>query len=299
MSVATLLLALSMLPAAEGDDLKALAGNWKVVAIFEEGAALSEKEIASELFAEGKISIDGPVISFLPPGAFEKKSVAFVVDKTTEPKQISLVGATKVGTKGIFMHSGDSLMVCVAGLGEKEAPKEFGTPKNSGRILMTFKRIKDDEKDVPVPHRPAPTAVEEKIPAADPLVAPYQVKAPVFSPIPPPVAPVDDGGKFKKMLVGTWGHQTDETVTYITLNADGSFSMSTTWKRSIKSVFKDDIRTSGEWKLDDGVIVAKVSTSTTKELRGQVYSYRVVRIGESDLVAVDQTGKSRREWKVR
>ncbi len=298
MSVAMLLLALSGTPGAGGDELKALSGNWKVVAIFEEGQSLSEREITGELFAEGKISIDGPVISFLPPGAFERKSVAFIVDKTTEPKQISLVGASKVGSKGIFMLAGDSLMVCVAGMGEKEAPTEFATPKNSGRILMTFKRLTGDEKADPAPHRPAPAAVEDKLPPLDPLLQPDGPKAPALPATPPPVAPVDEG-KFKKMLVGTWGHQTEDNVAYITLNADGSFSMSTAWKRSIKRVFNDDIRTSGDWTLQAGVIVAKVATSTTKELKGQVYSYRVLRIGETDLVAVDQTGKSRREWKVR
>ena len=304
MSVATLLLALTtMMPGAEGDDAKALSGTWKVVAIFEDGHALSEKEIASDLIADGTISIDGPVLSFLPPGAFEKKSIAFVIDKTTEPKQISLVGASKVGAKGIMMVSGDSLMVCIAGRGEKEAPKEFGTPKDSGRILMTFKKTVADPNDTPVPHRPAPPAVEEKkpvpaTPKIDPPVAPYEVKAPVFSPVAPPVSP-NNTDKLKKMLLGTWGHQTDDTVSYTTFNADGSFSMSTTWKRSIKSVFKDDVRISGEWKVEDGVIIAKVITSTDRDTRGQVYSFRVTRIGESDLVAVDQAGKSRREWKVR
>lgn len=306
MSVATLLLALSMMPGAEGDELKSLSGAWKVVAIFEDGHALSEKEIASDLIADGKIYIDGPVLSFLPPGSFEKKSIAFVVDKATEPRQVSLVGATKIGAKGIMMLSGDSLMVCVAGRGEKEAPKEFGTPKDSGRILMTFKKLPPEAKEEPVPHRPAPPAVEEKkpnpfedkTPKNDPLIAPHEVKAPVFSPIAPPVSP-KEGDKLKKMLIGTWGHQTDDTVSYTTFNADGSFSMSTTWKRSIKSVFKDDQRVSGEWKVEDGVIIAKVITATNREVRGQVYSFRVVRIGESDLIAVDQGGKSRREWKVR
>ena len=298
MSAAMLLLALAAAPGAGGDELKALAGTWKVVAIFEEGQSLTEREITGELFAEGKVTIDGPVISFLPPGAFEKKSVAFVVDKTAEPKQISLVGASKVGGKGIFMQTGDSLMVCIAGMGEKEAPKEFSTPKNSGRILMTFKRLTGDEKEEPTAHRPAPAAVEDKLPPLDPLFQPNGPKAPAPPLVPPPAAPVDVA-KFKKMLIGTWGHQVDDSVTYITLNADGSFSMSTAWKRSIKRVFNDDVRTSGDWTLQDGVIVAKVATSTTKELKGQVYSYRVLRIGETDLVAVDQTGKSRREWKVR
>lgn len=298
MNAGMICLALALMPMAEPDETKNMAGVWKVVAIFEEGVGLSEKEIASELFAEGKITIDGPVISFLPPGSFERKSVAFVLNTTVEPKQISLVGATKVGAKGIYMQTGDSLMVCIAGLGEKEAPKEFSTPKNSGRILMTFKRTKDEV----VPFRPAPVAVESKK-ETDPLITviPFKVndvKVPMAPLEPPPVAPKEQDN-LRKMLIGTWGHQTDDTVTYVTFNPDGSFSMSTKWKRSIKTVFSDDIHTSGEWKVEDGVLIAKVAVSTNKDLRGQVHSYRIVRIDDKDLIAIDGQGKSRREWKVR
>src|SRR4051794_30139586 len=50
-------------------DVPTLQGKWKVVAVFEDGQSISEKEIATRLFADGTITIDGPVISFLAVGA--------------------------------------------------------------------------------------------------------------------------------------------------------------------------------------------------------------------------------------
>src|SRR4051812_8182872 len=50
-----------------------LQGKWKVAAVFEDGNSLSERDIATQLFANGMITIDGPVISFLAPGSFESR----------------------------------------------------------------------------------------------------------------------------------------------------------------------------------------------------------------------------------
>jgi hypothetical protein len=49
--------------------------------------------------------------------------------------------------------------------------------------------------------------------------------------------------------------------------------------------------------LQDGVVIVKIDTSTDKERRGQVHSFRVRSINASELVAVDANGQVRQEWK--
>src|SRR3954452_22553785 len=82
------------------DDIKPLQGKWKVAAVFEDGQSLSEKDIATQMFADGTVTIDGPLITFLAVGAFEPKKVAFTVDAKAKPRSIVLVGAKKTGGKG-------------------------------------------------------------------------------------------------------------------------------------------------------------------------------------------------------
>jgi uncharacterized protein (TIGR03067 family) len=272
-SLTALFLALSL--GAGGDDLKPLQGRWKVVAVFDDGQSLSEQEIAKQLFADGTITIDGPVISFLAIGAFEPKKLAFSVDAKTEPKAIDLVGTAKVGSKGIYLAAGDSLMVCLPALNDSARPRDFGAGKGTGQTLLVFKRY---------------TGKDSKVIAASSDVT----KAPIQLPKAPTAA-----DEMRKGLIGTWGHQNDDAVNYYTLNADGTFSAVLEWKNGLKRTFNDDVRSSGTWKLENGVIVATVTASTESNLRGQVFSWRITNLGPRDLIAVDGQGRLRHEWRVR
>ena len=62
-------------------------------------------------------------------------------------------------------------------------------------------------------------------------------------------------------------------------------------------MFHQDVRSSGTWKVQDGVVIVNTTTSTDKERRGQVGSFRVRSITPSELVAVDYNGQVRQEWK--
>jgi uncharacterized protein (TIGR03067 family) len=272
-SFAAMFLAVSL--AGGTDELKPLQGKWKVAAVFEDGQSLPERDIATHLFADGTITIDGPVISFLAMGAFEPKKIAYTVDSRAEPKTIDLVGTSKVGSKGIYVASGDSLMVCLPGVAETSRPRDFGAAKGSGRTLIVFKR--DSGKEVAV------------VNASDTAV----------KPIPKLPAPPKVEDDMRKALIGTWGHQTEDAVTYYTLNADGTFGSVVEWKKAIKRTFNDDVRSSGTWRLENGVIVATVSTSTDAHLRNQVFSWRITNLGTADLIAVDGQGRLRHEWRVR
>jgi uncharacterized protein (TIGR03067 family) len=256
------------------EDLKLLQGRWKVAAVFEDGQSMSDKEIATQLFPDGTILIDGPVISFLPAGSFEPKKLAFTIDARTEPKSIDLVGAARAGSKGIYLVAGDSLMVCLPGAVDKDRPRDFGAGKGTGHVLLVFKRA-----TVSAPAaspRPESAKSEARLPAA-------------------PKGNAD----LRHSLIGTWGHQSDDAVYYYTLNADGTFSAITQWKKTLKRTFSDDVRTSGTWKLDNGVIIATVTASTEPTLRNQVFSWRVTSLGPTNLIAVDGQGRPRYEWRVR
>ena len=62
-------------------------------------------------------------------------------------------------------------------------------------------------------------------------------------------------------------------------------------------MFHQDVRSSGTWKVQDGVVLVKIDTSTDKERRGQLFSFRIRSISSTELVAVDGTGQVRQEWK--
>jgi uncharacterized protein (TIGR03067 family) len=273
LSLTAMLLAISL--GGGADDLRPLQGKWKVVAVFEDGQSLQEKDIASHLFADGTISIDGPVISFLALGAFEPKKLAFTVDAKAEPKAIDLVGASKVGSRGIYLAAGDSLMVCLPAVNENARPLDFGAGKGTGRTLLVFKRFSAKEPQV----INATLEPARKVPQL-------------------PQAPTA-GDEMRKALIGTWGHQNDDAVNYYTLNSDGTFSAVIEWKNVLKRTFNDDVRSSGTWRLNNGVIVATVTASTDANLRNQVYSWRITNLGSNDLIAVDGQGRLRHEWRVR
>lgn len=274
-----------MLPQTQTDDNKLLQGKWKVVTVLENGKSLTVQEIATQLVVDGYFNVDGLVISFLPPGQFQPKQIPFVIDSKVDPKTIDLMGATKIGSMGIYLLSGDSLMLLFPGVGEKTRPADFSNNVGSHRVLIVLQRV---------------TATSAAKPATPPVVT-----TPVVNPGPTtvvvtqlPVVPSVQSDMRAK-LIGTWGHQTDEAIYYYTLNADGTFSTTTDWKKGIQNVFKSDQRTSGVWSLNNGVIVATITAATDSQMLNQVFSWRVTNLSDRNLIAVDNQGRVRYEWRVR
>lgn len=161
------------------------------------------------------------------------------------------------------MFSNDTLMLCLASR-DRGRPDTFASLPGSGNLLVTLKRVGNNDS---------------------------------AGPAKPPATPSYDDEQLRRMLTGTWGHQDANTIHYITLNPDGSMSASMIWKDNFKKIFQQDVRSSGNWQVKDGVAIVKIDVSTDKERRGQTYSFRVRSIDSTELVAVDANGQVRQEWK--
>ncbi len=250
------------------DDQKAIQGTWKIVALIEDGKSLSEKDILAGYSADGLLVVDGNTASLLPPGSSERRKLVFIIDAKASPKTIDLAGAKKVNSKGIYTLSGDGLVLCLGTAGEPGRPTGFTASEGSRHVMLALQRVKGDAPKLPV-----------------------VVKAP------PPAASGDE--KIRKTLVGTWGHSTDSTKNYVTFNSDGSMSATVEYTRGIRRLVDASVRSSGTWRVSAGVVVITITSSTDSDRRGQVYSYRITHLDDSGLIAVDQMGATRREWRVR
>lgn len=242
-------------------------GVWEVTALIDDGDVVSAKLIKETLSRNGCVTIrDQSIVIERPTGA--QRTLLFIADPVASPPTIDLAGADKVGSKGIFLHSGDTLMLCLGGPGIDLRPTEFSSKAGSHTILMTLKRA----------------AVANDVAVAK------------VTPIPTPVI-ADDATR--RALIGTWGHQNSDAVELGTFTADGLFNMSKTWKNGMKKLFDGDLRASGTWHVTDGVLSVKITATTDKDMQGQVYTYRINSISDKDLILIDQRGQVRREWKTR
>jgi uncharacterized protein (TIGR03067 family) len=255
----SLMLTAAMITAGQPANPQSLHGTWKITALIEDGKSLTDKEIATEFVADGQFVIDGNVITMLPPGTFNRRSLIFTLGDANGVKTIDLAGTAKGDSKGIYSQSGDTLMMCLG----KTRPTEFSADASTGNVMIAYKRIGD-----------APA-----------------------KPIAPPPAPKLDDVSTK--LIGTWGHQDDKAIYYYTFNADGSFSGTQDWKKGLKKMFDMDVRSSGTWKMEGDTIVIRITQSNDDYRKGQVTSYKITTIAQNELITVNQYGAARREWRVR
>ncbi len=280
-----LLLALCLLPVfslitqAAAGDLEQLQGTWQITALLDDGVLVPEEVVRTRYISDLRLTFSAQSVSFLVPNTLQPRTIVFVLDEKANPKTIDLGGAEKVGGKGIYLLQGDTLMVCLAEAGVEKRPAEFSAPKSSPQLLMTFKRV--------LANLPATTP-------ATPQAQPQPQPQPVV--LPAPVAPPTDD-IIRKLLIGTWGHQDEDWVVLFTLNADGTFSSNRSYKDKFGKMFHESVRSSGKWNLENGVVVCTITASTDKHQMNQIFSYRITSISATELTAVDQFGKWRKEWK--
>lgn len=252
-----------------------LDGAWEISALIEDGEVVPGKSIREIVARDAKLTVSGQTITLIRPRSGETKTLLFINDPKTSPASIDFAGSDKIGSKGIYLVAGDTAMLCVSTPGVNDRPTDFSSKEGTHHILMTLKRI------------PAVTA----IPAATSFVGVPE------TPVAPRPVLKDDA--IRNILLGTWGDQDAEKIQYGTFNADGTFSMSMTWKKGFRKIFDEATRSSGSWSLRDGVIIVKITTSTDREIQGQVYSYRINTINDREMVLIDNQGRVRREWKTR
>lgn len=250
-----------------GSDADQLQGTWQITALLDEGIMVPEEVVRTRFVQDLRLTFSGQSISFLVPGTLQTRTILFLNDEKANPKTLDLGGADKVGSRGIYMLSGDTLMVCIGEAGVNQRPADFSANKNSPQMLMTLKRLAKTAAPQPQP-QPAPA---------------------------PPTPPTDE--TIRKFLTGTWGHQDEDWVVLFTLNADGTFSSTRTYKDKFGKIFHENVRSSGTWNLENGVVVCKITASTDKNMMNQIFSYRIQSISATELLAIDQAGKWRREWK--
>ena len=243
-----------------------LDGVWEITALIDDGELVPDTTIKGTMVKDARLNFTGQSITFLRPLTGETKTVLYVTDTAASPDAIDLGGTEKVGGKGIYHLAGNSLMICLSGPGILERPTDFGSKPGTHAALLTLKRVTG-------------TA-----PAAVPLLA-----APIKGKVPDP--------DVRKQLVGTWGHQNDKEIVYVTYNSDGTFGRIASWKSAFKKAFAEDERTSGTWKLEDGSIVMSVTAATDRRDQGQVFTYRINSISATELILIDQAGHVHREWR--
>jgi uncharacterized protein (TIGR03067 family) len=247
-----------------------LDGTWEITALIDDGEVFSSARIKERMARDARLVIAGQTISLIKPATGEKKELLFVNDPKANPATLDLAGTDKSGGKGIYLLSGDTLLVCLSGPGIAVRPTAFASTEGSNTLLMTLKRMAAN----------APSTAPASLPPA-------------------PIKSHTTDEETRKLLLGTWGHQDKNKVEYYTFNADETFSAMTNFKRGISTLFEEDIRTSGTWKLREGVLIIQINNSTDRDKRGQVYSLRINTISTTEVIYIDQAGSVRREWKVR
>jgi len=297
-------------PPAAGAEI--LDGTWKITALIEDGTQVPDDQIRWRYAYDGIFTIKGQTVTFRYPGTGIQRTVLFVRDTNANPKSIDLLGAEKTGGKGIYTATGDSLVLCIGEPGVNTRPTEFSAKKGSPYVLMMLRKVANPE----VPKAPVTTVSNSNppLPAPMPLVpAPGTQPAPVVTPAPPvPVVPgpvlvpvavpqpvlVNADDQIRNILYGTWGHQDEDYNYTYTFNRDGTLSSLRTYKKQFGKIFHEDVRSSGTWKVQDGVILTTITTSTNRDLVNQISSYRIRTISPNELISVDQFGRLRREWRI-
>jgi uncharacterized protein (TIGR03067 family) len=250
---------------------ESLDGTWDLVSLIEEGKPISAEIVKQTMVLNGRIVISGPLLAFDKPDG-KVKTLAFVLDPTASPKRIDVAGALNLGSKGIYLRDGDTLLICFPMSDSDSRPTEFASLPGKNTVMMTFTRAK---AAAPAPIKPAPV-------------------------LQPPVAAKTTDDDYRSALIGTWGHQSDEKIVKGTLNPDNSFSIVVTYKKGLKKVFDAEERSSGTWRVKDGIVIMTTTAAHERSHVGQVASYRISSINSGEVIYIDnQTGSRRIEWKLR
>ncbi len=129
---------------ASEKDKEKMEGTWQVTAM-EMGGIEAPKDMVEKgkplmIFSGDKVTMDMPA----GPKERKKDEGTFTIDASKEPKTITMTPTKESKDqkvmKGIYKFDGDTLIIC--GTEEKDAPKEFKSPKDSKVMMLTLKKEK-------------------------------------------------------------------------------------------------------------------------------------------------------------
>ncbi len=253
-------------------DRDLLGGNWEIQAINDDGESLSADLIRAKIAEDGRVRIGVRGVSVTSPRDDQKRLWAYRIDPAQSPKQIDLTTQFDTVLKGIYTFEGDRLLVCVAKQEDDPRPTAFEASGGSDRILYRLKMVKD---------APAPAAAQ----------APVKVQTPQ----PPPQPSAEELARrrelqIRELLVGSWS-LTDKKGQLVTVfRPDGSFTATRTLAR--KKLFEPDSNTSnGSWSYGRGILSARVTGTTDRNILGYSFAGRLQSIGDDAMVTADNTGK--------
>jgi uncharacterized protein (TIGR03067 family) len=138
-SLTGLLLVGGPVPAEDKTDSDKLDGKWEAVSQTVDGKDADADELKNRY-----VVFKGDKLTFLYKDK-ERGTASIKLDPGKSPRQIDVTyedGAAKGAVlKGIYKLEGDTLTLCLGGLG-KDRPAEFASKPGSGTILGTSKRVK-------------------------------------------------------------------------------------------------------------------------------------------------------------
>lgn len=121
------------------DDLKLLQGEWRVVAMEDDGVRASAKDVRGMRWR-----VEGRTLEACDPDEELRPWATVRLDSSTNPKQIdlTLTDGPKRGKSvpGIYKIERNRLFVCAGEKPTDERPTEFATSNDSSRCLITLER---------------------------------------------------------------------------------------------------------------------------------------------------------------
>ncbi len=251
-------------------DRDLLGGTWQIQSIVDEGQTLSADIIRSKVAQDGLIQVGVRGMSAVSPRDDQKRLWAYRIDPSQSPRQMDVTTQFDTVLKGIYSFDGDRLLFCVAKTEDDPRPTTFDAPSGSDRMLYRLKMV----KETPAPVQPV---AKPQAPAA---------------PRQPSAAELDRRKELqiRELLVGSWT-MTDKKGNFVAVfRPDGSFTSTRTFAK--RRLFEPDTTTNqGSWSYAQGILSARVTGTTDRDMLGYGFVGRLQSIGEDTMVTADNNGK--------
>ena len=251
-------------------DRDLLSGIWQIQSIVDEGETLSADIIRTKIAQDGLIRVGVRGVSAISPRDDQKRLWAYRIDPAQSPKHMDVTTQFDTVLKGIYSFDGDRLLFCVAKTEDDPRPTTFEAASGSDRMLYRLKMVKETSAA-------AKPAAQAQAPSAPPQ---------------PSAAELDRRRELqiRELLVGSWT-MTDKKGNFVAVfRPDGSFTTTRTFAK--RRLFEPDTTTNqGSWSYAQGILSARVTGTTDRDMLGYGFVGRLQSIGEDTMVTADNNGK--------